>query len=110
MERWAQYDVLGIHKSTSLLGDVLGQFYDRQERFEQQETWRKLGIAIRIGARLIGPLSWYGERARLGTLENQAFHASYETRLENGKLLPTQRMERVADLHQARRRVEVMCS
>jgi hypothetical protein len=28
-ERWAQYDVLGIHKSTSVFGDVLRQFYDR---------------------------------------------------------------------------------
>jgi len=62
-ERWAQYDVLGIHKSTSLFGDVLRQLYDRQERFEQQQAWRKLGIAIRIGPRLIGPVSWYGKRA-----------------------------------------------
>ncbi len=87
-ERWAQYDVWGIHESTSLFGDVLRQFYDRQERFEQQKTWRKRGIAIRIGPRLIGPCPRYRERAGLGTLEDQAFHASYDTRLENGKLLP----------------------
>jgi hypothetical protein len=41
------------------------QFNDRQERFEPETAWANLGVAVRIWTSLIGPISWYGERAGL---------------------------------------------
>jgi len=108
-ERWAQYDVLGF-TATSAFGGCVATA-STIDRSDSNNNRRGAAPASRygIGPRLIGPVFVVRQTCLTRNLEDQAFHASGGRDLVTANCFP-RRDGRGADLHQARRRVGVMCS